>query len=142
VEQLKGTRFIEDNDVTVNGLRAYQQLCDLGQENSEDIRLRLSFIKYGAHIITFMTLSTLDKFPGFDNEFGRVVNSFSSLTDNAYLGRQPKRIRLVAADGRRTLQEFFQSAGMGKDLWPSFAIMNGMELNQIPSKDKLVKIVR
>ena len=142
VEQLKGTRFIEDKDLTVNGLRAYQQLCDLDQENDEDIRLRLSFIKYGSHILTFMALSTLDKFSDFDSEFRRVVGSFKSLTDNAYIGRQPKRLKLVTVDGRRTLQEIFQSAGMEKDLWPSFGVMNGMELSHIPSKDRLIKIVR
>ncbi|MBN1222378.1 MAG: M48 family metalloprotease, partial [Candidatus Aminicenantes bacterium] len=141
-DEIKGRQFVEDRESTVNGLSAYQQLCDLEQENSENIRLRLSFIKYASHMFTFMALSTVGKFSEFDSAFGRVVDSFKSLEDKSYLDRQPKRIKLVTADGRRTLQEIFQKAGMDKDLWPNFSIMNGLDLNQRPSKDKLVKIVK
>ena len=63
------------------------------------------------------------------------------MKDETYINRKPKRIRLFRANGRETLQQIFRKAGMAKDLWPKFAIMNGIELDHIPERNQLIKIV-
>jgi hypothetical protein len=49
---------------------------------------------------------------------------------------------LVKADGRQSLQQILQRAGMEKELWPKFAVLNNLELDQVPSRNKLIKIIK
>jgi predicted Zn-dependent protease len=80
-------------------------------------------------------------FSRYDSEFRRTTQSFAELRDPKFLRRQPVRIRLVKADGRQTLQDIFVRAGMKKESWSAFAIMNGMELGAAPPAGRLIKIV-
>jgi hypothetical protein len=49
---------------------------------------------------------------------------------------------VVEADGTRTLRAIFEGAGMEKDLWPRFAVMNGLAVDVAPPRGRPVKIVR
>jgi predicted Zn-dependent protease len=142
ISQIEGARLGNDRNTTINGFKAYQQYLDIPQENSETIRALMSFIKYESFIYTFIALSTLDRFSAYSPDFNRVVGSFKRLTNRTYLNRQPVRIDLVKADGRRTLQEILRRAGMDKELWTKFAVLNGFELDQAPPRNKLIKIIK
>jgi len=142
IGQLKEARLGKDRSLTINGFKTYQQLLDISQENSETIRILVSFIKDGSTIYTFIALSTTTHFDTFNPDFNRLVGSFQRLTNRSYLNRQPERIRLVKANGRRTLQEILQNAGMEKELWPKFAVFNNLKLDQIPSRNNLIKIIK
>jgi predicted Zn-dependent protease len=142
VSQLEEVRLVRDGTKTINGLNTYQQVLDLPQDNSETIRMLVSFIKYESFIYTFVALSTISNFDKYDPYFSRTVDSFQRLTNRAYLNRQPKRIRLVKADGRQTLQQILRRSGMEKELWPQFAVFNNLGLDQVPSKNKLIKIIK
>lgn len=139
---VQNLRFIRDRNRTINGLPAYQQLFDYSPENNPDLRVLRCHIKYGSHIYTFTALSTIAKFNQYDNQFERLVGSFQRLTDRAYLNRQPERIKLHRATGRENLQKIFQGAGIKEDLWPRFAVMNGMELTETPPPNTLIKIIK
>jgi len=142
IAQFKNARLINDRSLTINRLKAYEQLLDLPQENSETIRMRVSFVKKESYIYTFLALSTSSDFDTFNRDFNRTVGSFQTLTNRAYLNRQPARISLVKADGRRTLQDMLQQAEMDKELWPQFAVFNGLKIDQVPAKNKLIKIIK
>lgn len=77
-----------------------------------------------------------------DGLFNRTVASFRELTERAYIDRAPKRVRLVPADGSRTLEAYFQAAGMNRMSWPQFAIVNGLGLEAVPPQGRLIKLVR
>ncbi len=77
-----------------------------------------------------------------EGDFRRVVESFQELRDPGRLNRQPRRIRVVEADGARALRAFFEEAGMEKDLWPRFAVMNGLAADAVPPRGRPVKVVR
>jgi predicted Zn-dependent protease len=139
---VQNLQFLRDQNRRINGLAAYQQLFDYSPQDSPDLRVLLSFIKYGSYIYTFTALSTIAKFDQYDNQFDRLVGSFSRLTNRAYLNRQPKRIKLHKSNGRQNLQKILQEAGIKEDLWPRFAIMNGMELSDIPPRNSLIKIIK
>ncbi|MFC2166124.1 M48 family metalloprotease [Acidobacteriota bacterium] len=142
IAQVKEAHLGQSKDLKINGFQAYQQLLDLPQQNSETIRLLATFIKDGSFIYTFVALSTIANFDAFSPDFNRLVGSFQRLTNRSFLNRQPVRIRLVKADGRRTLQEILQRERMEKELWSRFAVFNNLELDQIPSKNKLIKIIK
>jgi len=139
---VQNLQFLRDQNRRINGLTAYQQLFDYHPQDSPDLRVLLSFIKYGSYIYTFTALSTITKFDQYDNQFDRLVSSFKKLTNRAYIDRLPKRIKLHRANGRQNLQRILQEAGIKEDLWPRFAIMNGMELGDTPPRDTLIKIIK
>jgi len=140
--KLEDRQFIDEKSFQINGLASYHQLYDLPQQQGEAIRTRMSFIKKDGFIYTFIALSTKNEFGNYDSQFQFVVSSFRKLRDARYLNRKPQRIRLIKANGRESLQIIFQKAGMTKDLWPKFAIMNGMELSANPKIGSPVKIAR
>jgi predicted Zn-dependent protease len=135
-------KFLRDRNRKINGLTAYQQLYNYYPQDSPDLRILLSFIKYGSYIYTFTALSTITNFDQYDNQFERLVSSFRRLTNRFYLNRQPKRIKLHKANGRQNLQKIFQGAEIKEDLWSRFAIMNGMELSGTPPRNTFIKIMK
>lgn len=139
---IEGRQFIKEDSVIINGMSSFQQLYDIVQQDKENLRIGMVFINKNPYILTFSTLCTSKDFNNYRNQFGSLVGSFNVLRDEAYLNRQPKRIRLHAANGRENLMEIFQQAGMVKDLWPKFSVMNGMELHDIPKQNQLIKIVK
>lgn len=142
ISKIEGARLGKDRNTTINGFKAYQRYVDIPQQNNEVIRALMSFIKYESNIYSFIALSTPDRFNTYSPDFNRVVGSFKRLTNRRHLNRQPVRIRLVKANGRQTLQEILQRAGLKEEQWSQFAVLNNVELNQAPAKNKLIKIIK
>ncbi|MCG2815111.1 MAG: M48 family metalloprotease [Candidatus Aminicenantes bacterium] len=139
-QKYQGATFISDQSLNINGLSSYQQLYSLTQQE-QTLRMRTSYIRKGSFIYTFSALSDESSYSSYDFQFGTVIGSFRELTDRRYLNRQPFRIKVIKADGRQTLESYFQKAGINKDVWPRFAIMNGMELTDVPAKNELIKVI-
>ena len=139
---LEGRQLIRENHLTINGLSSFQQYYDLVREDQQDLRVRMSFIKYGAYIFTFTALSSRDDFDEYTSQFGSLIGSFNTLKERKYLNRRPQRLKLIKATGRQTLQVILQRAGMDKDLCPRFAIINNMQLDQTPKPGQLIKILQ
>ena len=139
---LEGRQLIRENHLTINGLSSFQQFYDLVREDQQDLRVRMSFIKYGAYIFTFTALSSRDDFDEYTSQFGSLIGSFNTLKERKYLNRRPQRLKLIKATGRQTLQVILQRAGMDKDLCPRFAIINNMQLDQTPKPGQLIKILQ
>ena len=135
-------QYISDESRRINGLNAYEQLFDYYPQDSPDLRVLMSYIKYGSYIYTFTALSTIEKFDRYDRQFDRTISSFRRLTDRAYINRQPKRIKLHRSNGRQTLEKILRGAGIKEDLLPRFAIMNGMELGDTPPKGTIIKTIK
>lgn len=138
---IEGHTLLNERSQTINGLASYIQSLDVSQQDNENLRVILSCLKKGEYIYTFAALSAVSKFSHYESAFSSVVGSFRELTNRTYLNRQPKRISIVKANGKQTLQAIFQRAGMNKDLWPNFVIMNGVQLDQIPEAGRAIKVL-
>jgi len=139
---IEGRQYIDEQYSTINGLRSYHQVYDIVQPQKTTLRTRLSFIKKESYIFYFSALSTAADFGKYSSDFSIIVHSFSELQDRDHLAREPLRVKLMRANGRQLLKEIFQNAGMKKDLWPPFAVMNGVEQIDVPASGKLIKIVK
>ena len=139
---IEGRTLLDERSGTIHGLASLQQVFDVVQQNEPAVRLQNSFIRKGDIIYTLTALSAASDFGRFEGAFDQAVASFRELTDRAYIDRAPKRVRLVPADVSRTLEAYFQSAGMDKKSWPQFAIMNGFKLDAVPPQGRLLKLVR
>lgn len=140
--KIENGEFIDERSFKINGLASYHQVYDISQQQGGDIRTRLSYVRKNGFIYTFLALSAQNEFGKYDRQFQSVVGSFQKLRDVRYLNRKPHRIRLVKVNGRESLEAIFQKAGMAKDLWPKFAIMNQMELDSTPKSGQTIKIAR
>ena len=143
-ESIQNRQFIRENTTSINGLNALHQIYDITQEGSETLRLKMSFIEKSGYIYSFSALSKQNDFNSYSNDFQRVTSSFRELNNPAFLNRQPRHLILTRASGKHTLKEIFNQNGVPQDddLWTKLAIMNAMELGQIPKVNQLVKIVK
>jgi len=143
-ETIQNSQFIRENRSSINGLNALHQIYDIPQEGSATLRLRMSFIEKAGYIYSFSALSKQNDFNRYSNDFHKVTSSFRELYDTAYLNRRPRRLALTRASGKHTLREIFNQNGVAQDedLRTKLAIMNAMELGQIPKTNQLVKIVK
>jgi predicted Zn-dependent protease len=137
-----GGTLLGENRTTVNGLACYEQAYQITQENAAPIRMSLSCLKKGDWVYAFQAVSSVDGFSKYSPDFKRIVTSFRDLTDASKIDRSPKRLALVKANGRDTLQAIFKQAGMPEKSWPQFAVWNALEVTAVPAAGKLVKIFR
>jgi predicted Zn-dependent protease len=140
--QIDGRQFINERNLRINGLSSFEQLYDVSQQGKDPLRIRMTFIKKGSFIYSFAALSTKENFGKYNSSLSSTVASFEELSSPSYLNRYPKRMQLVKASGKESLQQIFQKARLEKDLWQKFAIMNGIKLDQSPARDHLVKIIK
>jgi predicted Zn-dependent protease len=128
--------------MAINGMAAYHQLYNIVQQDKDTLKLRLSCLRKGETIFYFSALSKALDFGFYDSTFRTVISSFNELKDPNRLNRQPQRIKILKADGRKSLKDMLNDNGVKKDLWPTLAIANGMDVNGVPEKNQLIKIVR
>ncbi|MBN2245421.1 MAG: M48 family metalloprotease [Candidatus Aminicenantes bacterium] len=143
-EGIQNRQFITENRANINGLNSLHQTFDVPQQNQATLRVRMSFIRKGEYIYTFSALSTQNDFNRYNNDFFGVTNSFRELTNPAFINRSPQHLKLIKASGNHTLREIFNQNGVvqDEDLRTKLAIMNAMELGQIPKKNQLVKVIK
>jgi len=140
--QIQGSQYVGDDNLKVPGLASVHQVYRVDQQQAGPISLRFSAIRKGDIVYTFSAVAGSADFPRFNDEFRRSAQSFAHLQDPAFLSRRPRQLRLVEASGRQTLQEIFAGSGMNKDIWPTAAILNGIELGAKPPQGQMVKVIR
>ena len=137
-----GGTLLGENRTTINGLACYVQDYQVSQEGQEAVRMSLSCLKKDDRVYAFQALSPAGSFSKYDQSFRSIVASFRDLTDASKIDRAPKRLALVKANGRDTLQTILKASGLPEKAWPQFAVMNGIEPNAVPAAGALVKTVR
>jgi len=141
-EAIEGRSFISERAASVNGLASFEQIYDVTQAEQETLRLRLSYIQKGGYIYSFSSLSTSLNFGTYDASFQGVVRSFRDLKDPNFLNRQPRRLKMVQADGSLALEVYFKQAGMDQEGWKQAAVLNGMNPGATPARSQWVKTVK
>mgnify|MGYP000726736036 CR=1 FL=1 len=137
-----GGRLLGENRTTINGLACFEQAFSIAQESAEAVRMNLSCLKKDDWVYAFQAISSTSGFSKYASGFKTVISSFRNLTDASKINRAPKRLALVKANGRETLQAIFKRTGLEQGFWAQFAVMNGLELNAVPPGGKLIKTVR
>ncbi len=139
---LKDGRLLDQSGLTINGLLSLQQTYYINKEEEKDLNVQITFISKNPYIYSFTAVSTVEDFNGYASSFKAIALSFSNLSDPKYLEVFPQRIKLVKSSGRNTLETIFNGAGMDQKVWKKFAVINGMNLGQIPEKGRLIKVIR
>ncbi len=139
--KIQGASFMRADPVETN-FPSYHACYLVSQPEKETLYLRLGLVRKDEYIYSFYGLASFRHYLTYDEEFKKALRSFSTLTDSFFLNRRPKRIYLMRASGKESLAQIFERAGMPKDLWPPFAIMNHLSLDSVPPANSLIKTVR
>jgi len=137
-----GGTLLGENRTTINGLACYEQAYQIPQQDAAAIRMSLSCLKKGDWVYAFQAMSAVDGYSKYAPDFQRIVASFRDLADASKINRAPKRLALVKANGRDSLQAIFKAAGMPEKSWPQFAVWNALDVTAVPAAGRLVKVVK
>jgi predicted Zn-dependent protease len=142
---IEGGRLVRDQSFPINGLASYHQMIDIAGGDAAapaSTRARLSYIRKEGFIYTCGGAAAAADFGRREAELDRIVRSFDVLRDRSKLERKPRRLKIVRADGRQTLESILRSEGVDKGIWPQLAVLNALRLDQLPAPGGPVKVVR
>jgi len=134
--------LLRQSGETVNGFQSRHAYFRVPQEQSEPLAVRLTCIRKDKMIYSFMALSAFSTANIYQPTLDRAIFSFQQLTDPAYLNRQPSHLTLVRADGNKTLQGIFSSAGVDRKIWKQLGVFNAIGLESVPDPRQLIKLVK
>jgi len=145
--QIKAKEFgqaelLRQSSETVNRFQSRHAYFRVPQEQSEPLALRLSCIRKGGMIYSFLALSAYGNFNSYRDAFENSIGSFQELNDPNYLNRRPSRMTMVRADGSQTLQGIFNSAGVDRKIWKQLGVFNAIRLESVPGSQELIKLVK
>jgi predicted Zn-dependent protease len=126
----------------VNLLPCQHAFFQVPQEQGEPLAVRLSCIRKGKTVFTFVAVSSYGAAGTYQPAMERSIFSFRELNDPHYLNRGPQRLSLLRPDGRRTFQNLLTDAGVDRKLWQQLAVFNSVRLEAVPEAGHLVKLVR
>ena len=141
-KELGQAEWLRGSNATVNGFPSRHGYFRVAQEQGEPLAVRLTCIRKDKLVYTFIAMSALSAANVFQPLLDRAILSFQQLSDPAYLNRQPGRLTLVRADGSRTLQGIFSSAGVDRKIWKQLGVFNAIGLDSIPGSRQLIKLVK
>ncbi|CAH0998877.1 Beta-barrel assembly-enhancing protease [Neolewinella maritima] len=127
------------SDQAINGLPATTLVGEITQQDQQSgqtqkLGVITSFIAYGGNIYMLTGLSVAQNFRKYAPLMENTIRSFSELTDQSKLNRQPERIKIVTVPVATTLQQALLNAGIPQTRLQEFSVLNGMELNtQLPA---------
>jgi predicted Zn-dependent protease len=121
---------------------AHSQIYSVVQQDKDTLKMRLTCLQKSGMVFYFSSLSKALDFGSYDSTFRAVISSFVELRDPNRLNRQPQRVKILKADGGKSLKAIFSDNDVKKELWPTLAVANGMDVNGIPEKNQLVKFVK
>jgi len=139
---IEGHTLLDEKSMMINGYVSYSQFLDIPQQDKENLRMVLSCIRKDQYIYSFASISTVSQISQYEVTFENITSSFRELTDSFYLNRKPRRVALVKADGKQSLQSILKQNGLNEDEWPRLAIMNGLKLDERPPAGRTIKIVK
>jgi predicted Zn-dependent protease len=134
--------WLRQSGDTVNGFQSRHAYFRVPQEQSEPLAVRLTCIRKDKMVYSFIALCAFSAANVYQPALERAILSFQQLNDPVYLNRQPSHLALVRADGTRTLQGIFNSAGVDRKNWKQLGVFNAISLESVPDPRQLIKLVK
>ena len=147
VIQRNKLRLIESNITTVNKIPARAIIAELepqqdAQGQSKELRVIIYLIQYNNTIFNMTGIATKADFNNYFGTFTASMRSFSELTDQTKLSKQPERIKIITVANDSTLKEVLRRNGIPEDRMNELSILNGMMPEDVVKAGMLIKSVR
>ena len=129
---------------SINNLPATTVLGDVIQTDQQSgqtqtIRVIASFIAYGGNTYMMLGMALAQDFNRYSRDVEYSIGSFAELRNQAYLNRQPERLKIVTNPRAQSLQQALLGAGVPQARLNEFAILNGMQLKDQMAQGMLFK---
>ena len=138
----QGVSASSSRSTTVNGNRAYR-LEGTANTNDGQVGFVVYFIEYGGNVYRFMGLAGASTFSSYSGTMRQSIQSFSRLTSQSHINRQPVRLDVVRTDRSAAFSTFLRGRptpdGFSTE---GLAIMNQLQLNQTVSSGYRLKLPR
>ena len=125
----QGVSVSSQRSATVNGNRAYR-MEGTANTNDGQVGFVVYFIEYGGNVYRFMGLAGESSFSSYSGTMRSSIESFSRLTSQSHINRQPVRLDVVPANRSATFSSFLSGRptpdGFSTE---GLAIMNQVQLN-------------
>lgn len=140
---------LESNRQNVNGLPAIVVVADQKadqqqqqQQQQAGVRALLTFIQYENNIYAMIGATSTNDFRTYLNTFQSSIGSFSQLTDQSKLNRQPERVRVKEVPNSGTVADAFRQLNVDQKRMQELATLNGLRLEDRVERGRLIKIVQ
>lgn len=141
VKEWENAQYLTHQSYSIRGFQTLAAQYHVPQGDGQPIKMQFTCIRKNDSIITFAALSEKPVFANYYDTFDTCWNSFEPLTDRRYLNRAPQHVVLVRADGLRTLQEILSANG-AKGKFNELAILNALQLGDVPPAGRRIKVVK
>ncbi len=126
---------------TINGMAAQRLLSRVVTE--QDTMAVLShFIQKGSDVYIFHGLSSPSGYAAYANAFTGSAGQFKSLTDAKRINVTPKYLKVNTSKTATNLSALLSTQGVSREELETYAIMNGMKLNDSVPAGALIKFVK
>ncbi|HOW44922.1 MAG TPA: M48 family metalloprotease [Candidatus Aminicenantes bacterium] len=139
---LEQAKLLRTAGEAVNGFTARHAWFQVPQQEGEPLAVRLSCIRKGGLVYSFVALSTYSTANSFHPVLGRSIESFRAVRDPKILNRGPERLSVMHPDGRQTFQTLLTHAGVDRSHWKQLSVFNSLSLDAVPEASTLVKMLR
>lgn len=130
----------QNNTIQVNGMAARELLSDI-TSGQETIRILSFFIQKDEQVYIFHGLSSTAKYSNYNNTFRQTMTNFSKLTDEKFLNKQPKRLKLRSVSNKGSLKSILENFGVKPENLEKIALLNGLKLTDPVNQNMLLKTV-
>ena len=139
-------QVVEQANTMVNGMNAISMLSNVPASNQNGqqtpaLTVLTYLIEYNGLIYKFHGLSTQTDFNAYFSTFQTSMKSFSVLSDQAKINKQPMKIKIVTANKSASLQQLLTENGMPSNRLQELSILNGMELSDTVNSGTLFKVL-
>ncbi len=124
-----------------NGLQGYEALATATAEDSTEYRFYVYAVSYDGNIYRFTNYSLAEKFSDYRSYFEQTSRSFSKLSDQDKLDRQPVRLQASKADQSNSLSSFIGNLPM-EITAEDVAIINQIDTDATVEQGSWIKIPR
>jgi predicted Zn-dependent protease len=150
ITEISNSKVLSQSYRSINGLRALHSELNVKTNNestadnsaAQNMKVRLTHIRKGSMIYSFLALSPKSQFISYKNDFSFSIHSFKNLTDKRHLRRKPLRIYTKKVSGKQTLKAFLNRQNVPRKIWKNIAIINLLNLDDTVTQNQLIKIIK
>lgn len=129
-------------ETSYNGLKGYEAVASATTQDGNNYRFYVYAVTYGDTIYRFTSYSLAHKFGTYRSQFMEISRSFSELTDQEKLNRQPLRLQTMQADRTAPFSSFIPEKLPREIKADDIAILNQVKLDETIEKGTWIKIPR
>jgi len=135
-----GVEGIAGNDLSNNGLNAYEATAKAQAKGGADVKLYLYSVAYDGNVYRYVAYTLADQFDSYSDEFKRTTSNFRKLADRSILNIQPVRLQVSRTNRSGTFDSFVPE-NLPMDITEQdVAITNQVQLNEKVSSGQWIKI--